>query len=367
MATPQLSIIVPMFNVQPYVRQAIQSLVTQTHQNMEIVIVNDGSTDGSQDIVREFATRDPRIQLIDQVNGGYGKAVNVGLKAAQGEYVGILEPDDFADPEMFAVLLAAAKKVNADIVRCDLFQYDDSEGPGKPFCKLRDNLHFLGERKEGWVNVYHYPEVFFSQPAIWTCIYRRSFLEQNRLSVIETPGASFQDLPFFVEALFCAERFYAIDRALIYYRHVSPNASSAKGGKKAFILFSLHDYLHRAIQARDAYRYERFKGLLESLLFDHHYWQYDRLDERYQDEFLNQLAAQVRAAGRIPPYLNDFQKRDCRALVRGGPKGYRISRWLTDGKLRSTALKVIRALTSPVRLVIFSCMVLGRALQEILK
>src|SRR5690554_5825547 len=97
---PKVTVIVPFFNSENYIRECIESLVNQTLKELEIICINDGSTDGSYEIVQEYAQRDDRIVLISKYNTGYGHSMNLGLSLAKGEYIGILESDDYVVSSM---------------------------------------------------------------------------------------------------------------------------------------------------------------------------------------------------------------------------------------------------------------------------
>ena len=103
-----VSVITPIYNVERYLPECLDSLLSQTLEDIEFICVNDGSTDGSGEILRSYAARDPRIIVIEKENSGYGASMNVGLDAASGEYIGIVESDDFASPEMFETLYQLA-------------------------------------------------------------------------------------------------------------------------------------------------------------------------------------------------------------------------------------------------------------------
>lgn len=92
---PKVSLLVPICNVERYLRECLDSAVAQTLKDIEVICINDGSTDSSPDIIREYVERDPRVKMIDKANSGYGDSMNRGLEMARGEYVGILESDDF--------------------------------------------------------------------------------------------------------------------------------------------------------------------------------------------------------------------------------------------------------------------------------
>ena len=96
----KVSIVMPIFNSSEYLHQSLGELVKQTLNDIEIICVNDGSTDNSLDIIQQYAYHDPRIKIIDKKNSGYGNTMNIGISIAQGDYIGILEPDDFPELNM---------------------------------------------------------------------------------------------------------------------------------------------------------------------------------------------------------------------------------------------------------------------------
>ena len=105
----KVSIIVPAYNVEPYLVECMESITNQTLSDIEIICINDGSTDGTLNILKEYAARDERIILVDKENGGYGIGMNIGMSKATGEYIGIVEPDDFVPVNMFGDLYKIAK------------------------------------------------------------------------------------------------------------------------------------------------------------------------------------------------------------------------------------------------------------------
>ena len=121
--SPRISIIIPVYNAEEYLRQCLDSVTNQTMREIEIIIANDGSTDASMDIITEYATKDRRIKVIDKPNAGYGHTMNVGIAAAHSEYIGIVESDDFIETNMFETLYSTAKENNADIVKSNFWFY----------------------------------------------------------------------------------------------------------------------------------------------------------------------------------------------------------------------------------------------------
>ena len=116
-ANNKISVVIPVYNAERYLSETINSVLSQTYSNLELILVNDGSTDGSPGIIRSFMEKDPRVRMIDKKNGGYGQSVNMGFDAARGEYLGIVEADDFAAPEMFERLYSQAKENGVDVMK----------------------------------------------------------------------------------------------------------------------------------------------------------------------------------------------------------------------------------------------------------
>ena len=119
----KVSIVVPIYNVEKYLSQCLESLVNQSLKDIEIICVNDGSTDESAKIIDDFAKRDNRIKVITKENTGYGNSMNQGFDAASGEYLGIVESDDYADRNMFETLYNIAKNNDLDVVKSSYYFY----------------------------------------------------------------------------------------------------------------------------------------------------------------------------------------------------------------------------------------------------
>lgn len=153
----KISIIMPMYNSERFIEKCISSLVSQTHENIEIIIIDDGSSDSSYDICLALSKNDSRIHLIKQVNGGVSAARNTGLKYATGDYIGFVDSDDYVTENMYASLLAAAEKYQADIVECGYFEAD-ANGQITLTAALeadiiRDNHEMMKKSLSGWNTV----------------------------------------------------------------------------------------------------------------------------------------------------------------------------------------------------------------------
>lgn len=222
---PDVSVVLPIYNAEPYLREALDSLVAQTHHNIEIICVNDGSTDTSLAIMQEYAANDPRIVIEDGPNGGYGRAMNRGINRARGEFVGILEPDDTLEPTMFEKLLPVARNNNLDFVRADFYRFTSDEENGAkrwvvPICHTDPTLY------NKVLNPQNNLELFNVRMQNWTGIYRRSFLNEHEIRFHESPGARFQDNSFWFQTYLWATRVMYVPEPFYCHRDDNPNSST---------------------------------------------------------------------------------------------------------------------------------------------
>jgi exopolysaccharide biosynthesis predicted pyruvyltransferase EpsI len=164
-AQPLISVIVPIHKVEPYLRKCVDSIINQTYQNLEIILVDDGSPDGCGAICDEYAEKDSRVRVIHKPNGGLSSARNAGIDIAAGEWLGFVDSDDYCMPEMYEKLYNAAKSADADMVICG-YTYVDEQGlpvMNKGFGVINDlvltgddALHRLCERGNAvWVTAFN--------------------------------------------------------------------------------------------------------------------------------------------------------------------------------------------------------------------
>ncbi len=273
---PLVSVIAPIYNVEKYLRQCITSILNQTLKDLEIILINDGSTDSSLDIIREYASADPRIIVVDKPNSGYGHSMNIGLSKATGKYVGIVESDDWIEPDMFEVLYRLSEKDGLDVSRSEFFFYDTENGEHNRISETSYVPHdrVLAPCDEN--------SVFMQQPSIWANLYLRSFLEENNIRFLETPGASYQDTSFSFKVYACASRFEMIGRAFYHYR-IDGGSSSFQNTTKVYCVCDEYDEIWRFV--REHGLYEKYRYLIPQMQYRGYKWNYQRLAQPYCDEF----------------------------------------------------------------------------------
>lgn len=225
--TPDVTVILPIYNASPFLRECLDSVAAQTLENIEVLCVNDGSTDDSLSIMREYEAADARFRVIDKPNGGYGHSVNRGLSEARGEYVAVLEPDDFVEASMYEDLIAAsflADGPRAQIVKSSYWEYYDF-GDGRPYVKAPNLMNCMPKEEFEFTVTSHW-EVLYHHPSIWSAIYQRDFIEEKGIRLIEPKGAGWADNPFFFETMLQASSIVWVPAAYYYYRQTNPEASS---------------------------------------------------------------------------------------------------------------------------------------------
>lgn len=231
MSKCSVSVLVPVCNVERYLRQCLDSLISQTLDDIQIICLDDGSTDSSPSILEEYRRIDNRIEVVTKPNSGYGDSMNIGLERAKGEYVGIVESDDFAEPDMFEQLYTFAKKYDADAVKSNFYAHTENRNP-------KDDELVVNFGEGPFDTAFcplEYQDVFIWRAAIWSGLYRTEFLRENDIRFLPTPGASFQDTSFHFKAFAAAERVALTERAFLHYRVDNVN-SSVKSQKKVFCI-----------------------------------------------------------------------------------------------------------------------------------
>ena len=229
---PKLSIIVPIYNVEDFLDQCLASIQQQTFKDWECLLFSDGSKDSSIDIMKRFASSDNRFKVIEKQNEGYGATCNRGLDQAVGEWISIIEPDDFIDPHMYENLLSAKEsgKGQVDIVKGSYWLYYDAQEPYTDALGTPNLARFMPRRLTEF-SLEEFTEPFYHHPSIWSAIYRRDFLNgdnksSHKIRFMPIPGAGWTDNPFFAETLVLANRIVWAPGQYYFYRQTNPGAST---------------------------------------------------------------------------------------------------------------------------------------------
>lgn len=216
-----VSVVVPVYNTEPYLRQCLDSIVRQTLRDIEIICVDDGSTDGSLAILREYEAADDRVRVLQQCNQFAGAARNAGMDVARGDYLVFWDSDDFFDPDALRLMYKRSESSRADVCVCGANRFLQQEGRVVP----HDKYLVMDRVPEGGVfNRHSNPDYLlsFTTVMVWNKMYRRTFLKQYGLRFQTCRNA--EDVCFSVRALCLAERIAVVDERLVNYRVGRPDS-----------------------------------------------------------------------------------------------------------------------------------------------
>lgn len=166
----------PAYNVETYLATCLESLIHQTFTQLQIICINDGSTDNSLEILKKYAKLDSRIKIVNQINKGYGASLNRALSYVQGNYVSIVEPDDYLSLDAYETFYNEIRQYpDVDIIKFAFWQFSNSENIHTP--SNSDKLRLPDKP----FSIIQYPQLLLYHSSIWSCVYKWDFLKENNL------------------------------------------------------------------------------------------------------------------------------------------------------------------------------------------
>ena len=282
-----VSILVPICNVEKFLDKCLKSIVEQSLKNIEIICINDGSTDNSLKIIEFYAQKDNRIKIINKANSGYGDSMNKGLALAKGDYIGIVESDDFVDSNMFEVLYQYAQEYQADVVKSSFnFYWENPE-------KIVYNNSFDIDKESINFEI-NKNKIIKSIPSIWAAIYKREWLINENIKFLDTPGASYQDTSFHFKTSCLAKNIVLLPEAYLYYRQDNPNSSVKLAGfDKVFALHRELDEIRSFIEKLKINNIEEILSYYYKMKLNKFMWNYGRIREEDKSEYFNVLKKDI--------------------------------------------------------------------------
>jgi len=284
---PLISIIVPVYNIAKYLERCVNSIINQSYENIEIILVDDGSTDNSSQICDAFAKKDDRVRVIRKINGGLSSARNAGLEMIKGEYVGFVDGDDFIDQYMYETLVKAILKSDADIVQTG-FKHTDENG------NIKDEREFKEASYDNLDDMFY--EGFEGRNihlGVWTKLYKNRLFKKLRFF----EGYVFEDQAILPEILNECSKFVVIGGAFYNYTsnphsiskgHVSMNTIKSRLETPLYVLKCIENIDKRFVGY--AYRY-----ICESCMAGYYKIpKTDKIDRELKKIFTKQLIAQYK-------------------------------------------------------------------------
>lgn len=307
-----ISVIVPIHNTFLYVEECIESIRNQTYSDLEIICI-DSSTDGTTNLLQKMACDDSRLRVIIDSNNSYGYKVNLGICLAKGEFISIIDSDDYIERNMYEKMLDILLKNNADFVKSDHSSFC-VENEKNVILEYHENISdytLYGKCLDCTQDV---SILYKTGISIWTGLYRKSFLKENDILLNESEGASFQDAGFSVLTHIYGKRIYYLHESFYRYRIDNVN-SSVKSQKKYKTIAEEWSFINTQIESRGISN----KGLIAALRIRklvNYEWNIERLDEERAQEFAlavnNELRIQYLESGLVnymlPDFLDMFEK-----------------------------------------------------------
>lgn len=289
MKSIDVSVIIPVYNTLPYLSQCLDSVLGQTLRNIEVICVDDGSEDGSLELLKEYAERDGRVKVIEISNSGPGKARNLAMAEAVGKYVAFVDSDDYIDRSMLSDLLKVAQDNDAQVVACAIEKFSsDRQAFGE--CSYKK---IIGQRVDSqpfdWKTLG--PDLFKLRFVCWNKIYRRDFLQDIKASFSE--GVFYEDLIFFFTVMLRAERICYVNQAYYYNRRFRAGATTFMQGDRVKGVFVVMDALADLLKKNEDYA--PLQGQFDAFRVEKYLDYFHKNDESNVVEFYARMQADFRA------------------------------------------------------------------------
>lgn len=352
---PKVSIVVPIYNVERYLKTCVDSILAQTLRDIEIILVDDGSPDGCGKIIDEYARKDSRVIAVHQENSGYSKAVNRGIDMARGEYIGIIESDDFIDDDMYESLYNNAKRYKTDVTKGLFYIFRTIPKAGERQNTIYKNPNGVDLRlaPDGVFKPEDWPRIIGFHASIWSAIYKADFVK--KIKIPETAGASYQDFPFMAEVFCRAKRVSVVKRPFVHWRNDEGqgNSTSARGEK----LLLMAKNSKTAIEILKKYkRLDTFKEPFFVHVLWTNYEFFNRIEWKYKKQYYNELVEIFSEIKNDPSfhysYFSTFENNSVRYFIEeNGYKKYIYKKFRHD--LKVTFIKLAKILFPTYRMTRF--------------
>ncbi|MGB4439802.1 MAG: glycosyltransferase [Sedimentibacter sp.] len=255
-----ISIVVPIYNVEKFLSRCLDSILAQSLKDIEVILVNDGSTDLSLDICKDYQKKNKRIIVIDKINEGVSVARNTGIEAATGKYIGFVDPDDWIEPNMYENIYKTIEKYKCNIAFCN-YSKDSKRTSNIKMLKVQKDvlgkLDIINELIANMIGIEDIiPKYYNVMGCVWRCLYRKDFIDKFHLSF--QPGITImEDLIFSVQALIYCDKV-CIDHG-VYYHYMKNKTSSLHSYNEKMWQdqVEVHNKLEEIIEEADLSEYMR--------------------------------------------------------------------------------------------------------------
>lgn len=283
---PDISIIVPIYNAEKYLNKCIESLINQTKKELEFILVNDGSTDNSEEIIKSY--KDKRIKYFKNENQGIGKTRNFGIEKATGKYIMFVDSDDYIDKNMAKLMFDKAFSNSLDMVVCDYYKVINNENieeklPSFKQTTLKNSPNLLCD-----INL-----------SPWNKIYKTSLIKDNNIKFVE--NLKYEDAPFVIEALDKANKVGKVNKCLNYYV-IHGNSETTVRDKRVFDILKIIDKIRKYFKDKD-YIKESLDKLTVRIITNYTIQQRVQKDKKIGMQFIEESFKYLKQE--VPDYKNN--------------------------------------------------------------
>lgn len=288
---PKITLIVPVYNVEKYLPQCMNSLVNQTLKDIEILCINDGSTDNSLEILKSYADKDNRVRIVTQQNAGQGAARNVGIREAKGKYLAFVDSDDWQDIHFCEKMYEIAERNDVELVIGRYVNFDDKSQKIVSCPAVEDILLF--ERFQNKIFSFDdAQDLYFNQicGAPWNKLYRTDFMRKNKLYFRE--GIKYEDYPHFFKMFICVKRAVLCPERVYFYRLNRQGSDATDIKRNGFVFFSHFNDIEQTLKKHN--RYDELKpSFLKMKIMGLLYWMH-KSARKYRPEFYRLIQQEFR-------------------------------------------------------------------------
>ena len=279
----KVSVIIPVYNVEKYIDKCLDSVINQTFKDIEIICVNDGSTDNSAKILETYRVKDNRIKIITQHDQGLFAARHCGMKLAEGEFILFVDSDDWIDRTLIEKTVKNIEKSNADVLIFGAYSVKNNNSPAKG---MYSTEKIPDKYKNQTITLNDYEDnLFCLPPTAWTKLYRKKFLEENTIKFQEIRNG--EDQLFYLHTILTAKSIYVLDENLYYYLKKRSGAITSKRKKTSD---SPIENFYRAEKLLMELNFtEKFINQVVNKYFSKALSWYGKCEENFKEEFFDNL------------------------------------------------------------------------------
>lgn len=282
-----ISVIVPIYNAEKYLNKCVDSLINQTKKELEFILVNDGSTDKTEEIIKSY--KDSRIKYFKNKNQGIGKTRNFGIEKATGKYIMFLDSDDYLKNNACEILYKSVEKTDADLAICDFYKIYDSGAEEK--IKLLSFKPTTLRKTPSLVNEINL--------APWNKLYKKELITKNKIKFVE--NLKYEDAPFVIEAFSKAGKIIKVDEYLNYYL-IHGNSETTVRDKRCFDILKIIDLIRKNTK-NEEYLQEEINKLTVRIITNYTIQQRNQKDKNVGLDFIDEAFSYLEKE--VPDYKNN--------------------------------------------------------------